>query len=80
MVFAPRFSEAPSENLGANDDFRFEFNAVGGFGKAGNASFRGAPLGNRSRFGRMLISPRSAEHAFGSLPSIWHVSDFFSVP
>jgi len=26
------------------------------------------------------VTSRSAEHAFGSLPSIWHVSDFFSKP
>ena len=62
------FRGMPPENPGANDDFRFKFNAVGSFGKAGNIP------------SALLISPRSAEHAFGSLPSIWYVSDFFSVP
>jgi hypothetical protein len=37
-------------------------------GKAGNVA------------SAVLISPRSVKRAIGSLPGIWHISDFFSKP
>jgi len=67
-VFGPRFSQTSPRKRWTKPAIRLEFNTVGSFGKAGNA-----PLA-------ALISPRSAKHVVGSLPSHRHVSDFFSKP